>query len=91
MRILINEGKDIIDFVWRHIICRFGAPKGIESDNGPLFLEAKVTKFFEDWQIKRINSTPYHHKANGQDEFSNKVILHNLNKTLEAANRRWPK
>lgn len=57
--------KEVRDFIWRNIICRFGVPKEIVCDNGPQFIGAKITEFFQSWQIKRITSTPYHLVANG--------------------------
>lgn len=80
MCLLTNPREGVIDFVWRNIICRFGVPKEITCDNGPQFIRAKVTKFFEDWKIKRINCTPYHPGSNEQAESSNKVLLGYLKK-----------
>nr|XP_009619341.1 uncharacterized protein LOC104111365 [Nicotiana tomentosiformis] len=51
---------------------------------------AKVTKFLENLKIKRITSSPYHLSANGQAELTNKVIIQNLKKRLEAAKGKWP-
>ncbi|XP_070049251.1 uncharacterized protein [Nicotiana tomentosiformis] len=68
----------------------FRIPKEIECDNGPQFIGAKVTKFLEDLKIKRITSSPYHPSANGQAESTNKVIIQNLKKRLEAAKGKWP-
>nr|XP_033517491.1 uncharacterized protein LOC117281751 [Nicotiana tomentosiformis] len=51
---------------------------------------AKITKFLEDLKIKRIISSPYHPSASGQAESTNKVIIQNLKKKLEAAKGKWP-
>ncbi|XP_070036778.1 uncharacterized protein [Nicotiana tomentosiformis] len=76
---------EVVDFLWKNIICKFGIPKDIACDNRPLFIGAKVTKFLKDLKIKRITSSPYHPSANGQAESTNKVIIQNLKKRLEAA------
>nr|XP_016455005.1 PREDICTED: uncharacterized protein LOC107779160 [Nicotiana tabacum] len=81
--------KEFKDFIWRNIICQFGVSKEIVCDNGPQFIGAKITEFFQNWQIKRITSTPYHHVANGQDESTNKVIINNLKKGLEESKGKW--
>ncbi|XP_070035479.1 uncharacterized protein [Nicotiana tomentosiformis] len=65
------------------LLARFRIPKEIACDNGPQFIGAKVTKFFEDLKIKRITSSPYHPSANGQAESTNKVIIQNLKKSVE--------
>ncbi|XP_070031809.1 uncharacterized protein [Nicotiana tomentosiformis] len=56
--------KEVIDFIWDHIICRFRLPFEIVCDNEKQFIGSKVTKFLEDHKIKRILSTPYHTSGN---------------------------
>nr|XP_009607654.1 protein NYNRIN-like [Nicotiana tomentosiformis] len=56
---------EVIDFIWDHIVCRFGIPKALACDNGPKFVGSKVTKFLENLKIKIITSSPYHPSANG--------------------------
>ncbi|XP_019266928.1 PREDICTED: uncharacterized protein LOC109244321 [Nicotiana attenuata] len=82
--------REVVDFLWENIICRFGILKEIAYDNGPQFIGAKITKFLEDLKIKRIASSPYHPCANGQAESRNKVIIQNLKKRLEAPKGNWP-
>ncbi|XP_070011017.1 uncharacterized protein [Nicotiana sylvestris] len=81
--------KEVRDFIWWNIICRFGVPKEIVCDNGPQFIGAQITEFFQSWQIKRITSTPYHPMGNGQAESTNKVIINNLKKRLEESKGNW--
>ncbi|XP_075084734.1 uncharacterized protein LOC142167992 [Nicotiana tabacum] len=81
---------EVVDFLWENIICKLGIPKEIACDNGLQFIGAKVTKFLEDLNIKRITSSPYHPIANGQAESTNKVIIQNLKKRLEVAKGNWP-
>ncbi|XP_019239705.1 PREDICTED: endogenous retrovirus group K member 18 Pol protein-like [Nicotiana attenuata] len=81
--------REVVDFLWDRIICRFGIPKEIACDNGPQFIGSKVTKFLEDLKIKRITSSPYHLCANGQVESTNKTIIQHLKKRLEAAKGKW--
>jgi len=67
--------KEVINFIWEHIICRFGIPSEITCDNGRQFIGSKVIQFLEDNKIKRIMSMPYHPCANGQAESTNKTII----------------
>ncbi|XP_075099339.1 uncharacterized protein LOC142176154 [Nicotiana tabacum] len=41
-------------------------------------------------KIKRITSSPYHPSANGQEDSTNRVIIQNLKKRLEAEKGKWP-
>ncbi|XP_070009625.1 uncharacterized protein [Nicotiana sylvestris] len=81
--------KKVIDFIWDHILCRFGIPAEIVCDNGKQFIGSKVTEFFEAHKIKRILSTPYHLIGNGQVESTNKTIIQNLKKRLDDTKGKW--
>ncbi|XP_070053421.1 uncharacterized protein [Nicotiana tomentosiformis] len=85
----IGECK-VVDFLWENIICRFEIPKQIACENVTQFIGAKITKFLEDFKIKRITSSPYHPNTNGQARSMNKVIIQNLKKMLEATKGKWP-
>ncbi|XP_070050028.1 uncharacterized protein [Nicotiana tomentosiformis] len=82
--------REVVDFLWENIICKFEITKEIACDNGPQFIGAKVTKFLEYLNIKRVTSSPYHPSTNGHEETTNKVIIQNLKKRLEAAKGKWP-
>nr|XP_033511820.1 uncharacterized protein LOC117276600 [Nicotiana tomentosiformis] len=84
------EEREVINFIWDHIICRFGILKEIACDNGPQVIGSKVTKFSEGLTIKQITSSPYHPSANGQSESTNNIIIQNLKKKLEDAKGKWP-
>ncbi|XP_070025915.1 uncharacterized protein [Nicotiana sylvestris] len=81
--------KEVRDFIWRNIICRFGVQKKIVCDNGSQFIGAQITEFFQSWKIKRITSIPYHPVGNGKAESTNKVIINNLKKRLEESKGNW--
>ncbi|XP_075103730.1 uncharacterized protein LOC142178298 [Nicotiana tabacum] len=82
--------KEVMDYIWTNIICRFGVPKESVCDNGPQFIGAKVTNVFQSWQIKQIACAPYHPVGNGKAESTNKVIINNLKKRLEKSKGKWP-
>nr|XP_009631607.1 uncharacterized protein LOC104121342 [Nicotiana tomentosiformis] len=82
--------REGVNFLWENIICRFRIPKEIACDNGPQFVGVKVTKFLEDLKIKMITLSPYHPSTNGQADLTNKIIVQNLKKRLEASKGRWP-
>ncbi|XP_070049090.1 uncharacterized protein [Nicotiana tomentosiformis] len=77
--------REVVDFLWENITCRFGMPKEIACDNGPQFIGVKVTKFLEDLKIKRITFSPNRPSANGQEKSTNKVIIQNIKKRLETS------
>lgn len=81
--------KEVISFIKRNILTRFGVPAEITCDNGSQFIGKRTTNFCTSWGIKMITSTPVHPQANGQAESSNKIIINNLKKRLKDKKGRW--
>ena len=55
----ITEQK-VLNFVWRSIICRFGIPKALVSDNGKQFDNPKFRDFYPELKIKNYYSSRAH-------------------------------
>ena len=55
----ITEQK-ICNFVWRNIICRFGIPRALVSDNGKQFDNAKFRDFCAELGIKNYDLSSAH-------------------------------
>ena len=66
--------KKVINFVVRNIICRFGLPHTIITDNGTQFDSAEFKDFCKRFHIQKKFSVVAHPQANGQVEAVNKVI-----------------
>ncbi|CAL9022511.1 unnamed protein product [Prunus brigantina] len=84
-----TKEADVERFIWRNIICRFGCPQSLVTDNGSQFIGKQITAFFAKYKIKQHLSTPRYPQGNGQAEASNKVILDCLKKRLEGAEGKW--
>ena len=63
--------KNVRNFVWRYIICRYGIPKVLVSDNGKQFDSDSFWDFCSQLGIKNHYSSPAHPQANGQVEVTN--------------------
>jgi len=68
--------KNIQNFVWKNIICRYG----ITIDKGQNFIDWGLVEFYEGLGIRHLTSSVEHHQINNQDEAANKVILNDLKK-----------
>jgi len=82
--------QQVQQFVWKDIICRYGIPHTIITDNGRIFIDKELTRFYTDLGIKHITSSIEHPQTNGQAEAANKVILIKLRKHLDGVKGRWP-
>ena len=85
----ITKAK-VTSFVWKNIICRFGVPHVIISDNGKQFDNPKFRKFCQDLGVKNHYSSPKHLQANGKIEVVNRSLLKIIKTRLEGAKGVWP-
>ncbi|CAL8157573.1 unnamed protein product [Prunus armeniaca] len=84
-----TKEADVERFIWKNIICIFGCPQSIVTDNGTQFVGRQITAFFAKYGIKQHLSTPRYPQGNGQAEASNKIVLDCLKKRLEGAEGKW--
>ncbi|KAB2617051.1 hypothetical protein D8674_012920 [Pyrus ussuriensis x Pyrus communis] len=85
----IIEAK-IEDFVWKNILCRFGIPNAIVTDNGRQFDNKKFRMFCSKFNINLCFAFPAHPQSNGQVEAINKIIKRTLKTSLDKAKGCWP-
>ena len=57
--------QNVKNLVWKNIVCRFGVPQVLVSDNGRQFDNALFKKFCEHFGIQNHYSLPAHPQANG--------------------------
>ncbi|KAL5808664.1 hypothetical protein ACOSQ3_029355 [Xanthoceras sorbifolium] len=86
VRIKDSEVKSII---WKNVICRYGVPKEIVTDNGSQFISYDFQDFYDKWNIKLSYSSPRYPQANGQAESTNKIIMSTLKKRLDQYKGKW--
>ncbi|KAI5313760.1 hypothetical protein L3X38_042936 [Prunus dulcis] len=85
----INAAR-IESFVWQNIVCRFGIPNSIVTDNGRQFDNAKFKQFCSNLKIRLCFASPAHPQSNGQVEAVNKIIKKTLKTKLDKAKGCWP-
>ena len=76
--------------VWRNIICRYGIPRVLVSDNGKQFDNNVFRYFCSELGIKNHYSSHAHPQANGQVEVTNRSLLKIIKIQLEGAKDIWP-
>ena len=83
------KDRDVTRFIWKNIVCRFGIPRSIVSDNGTQFDSWVYRDFYQELKIKNLYSTPQYPQSNDQDEASKKTLLTALKKRLDSAKGKW--
>ncbi|XP_065623880.1 uncharacterized protein LOC112029605 [Quercus suber] len=82
--------QNVKNFVWKSIVCIFGVPRVLVSDNGRQFDNTPFREFCEQFGIKNHYSSPSHPQANGQAEVANRSLFKIFKTRLEGANGIWP-
>ena len=82
--------RNVKNFVWKSIVCRFGVPRVLVFDNGRQFDNSHFRDFCEQLGINNHYSSPSHPQANGQAEVANRSLLKIIKTRLEGAKGIWP-
>ncbi|XP_060181867.1 uncharacterized protein LOC132611453 [Lycium barbarum] len=80
--------KVVADFVRNNIVCRFGIPESIITDNAANLNSDLMRKTCEKFRIAHRNSTAYRSQMNGAVEAANKNIKKILRKITDS-HRQW--
>ncbi|XP_049358852.1 uncharacterized protein LOC125823520 [Solanum verrucosum] len=80
--------KVVTDFVRNNIVCRFGIPESIITDNAANLNRDLMKETCERFKISHRNSTVYRPQMNGAVEAANKNIKKILRKILDS-HRKW--
>jgi len=75
----------VTHFVSRNIVCRFGVPKRLVSDNGTQFASQQLGKLCSEVGIKQVFASVELPQTNWQVESANRVLLRGLKRRLEKA------
>ncbi|XP_042437008.1 uncharacterized protein LOC122022972 [Zingiber officinale] len=70
-------------FIWQHLICRFGIPRWLISDNGRQFVSQQLREWCEGYGIQQTFTSMAYPQSNGQAEVSNREILRILQVQLD--------
>ncbi|PKA65730.1 hypothetical protein AXF42_Ash013145 [Apostasia shenzhenica] len=82
--------QNVEKFLWANIVCRYGIPMVIITDNSTPFANQRIHDFCGEHQINLKYASVWHPHTNGQAEAANKNILNILKKRLDGAKARWP-
>ncbi|XP_071688009.1 uncharacterized protein [Rutidosis leptorrhynchoides] len=82
-------GENIKKFVWNDIVCRYGLPNEIVSDNGKQFADNPFRSWCEELNIMQTFTSVAHPQANGQVEVTNKEIVAGIKARLGLSQTKW--
>jgi transposase InsO family protein len=80
---------NIITFLWKSVVCRFGIPHAFVTDNGKHFDCEPFRKWCSELCIRNHYASVLSPKANGQVEAANKTLVKTLKKKLDKKKGAW--
>jgi hypothetical protein len=83
------RGATCVKFCWKNIICRYGIPKIIVTDNGAQFENDPFKSWCTKYGIEQKVTSVYHPQPNGQVEVTNRTIVNGIKTRLEGAKGNW--
>ncbi|GKB03779.1 reverse transcriptase domain-containing protein [Tanacetum coccineum] len=82
-------GNQIKKFVWDNIVCRFGLPGEIISDNGKQFKDNPFKDWCEKLCIRQHFASVKHPQTNGLVERANRSLGEGIKARLDARSKNW--
>ncbi|GKC95734.1 reverse transcriptase domain-containing protein [Tanacetum coccineum] len=82
-------GNQIKKFVWENIVCRFGLPGEIISDNGKQFQDNPFKDWCEKLCIRQHFASVKHPQTNGLVERANRSLGEGIKARLDARSKNW--
>ncbi|KAL0439133.1 UNVERIFIED_CONTAM: hypothetical protein Slati_2396300 [Sesamum latifolium] len=84
----ITEGE-VMKLIWKNIVCRFGVPREIISDNGRQFQGRRIQEWCQGLHIKQRFTSVAHPQSNGQVEVTNRILVQGIKRRLERVGENW--
>ncbi|GJV69115.1 reverse transcriptase domain-containing protein [Tanacetum coccineum] len=82
-------GNQVKKFVWDNIVCRFGLPGEIVSDNGKQFSDNPFKDWCEKLNITQRFASMKHPQSNGLVERANRILGDGIKARLGEGNKTW--
>jgi transposase InsO family protein len=76
-------------FLWKAVVCRFGIPYALVTDNGTQFDCRPSQEWCSKLKIRHFFSSVYHPQSNRQVEATNKTLVRILKKKLQKRKGGW--
>ncbi|XP_073017859.1 uncharacterized protein [Primulina eburnea] len=81
--------QEVLKFLWKNIVCRFGVPRRLISDNGRQFQGKEITSWCREMNITQSFTSVAYPQANGQTEVVNRIIVQALKTRLHGKGKDW--
>ena len=83
------EAQTVAKLIVEEVICRFGVPVSIHSDQGRQYESLLFSEVCKHLQIRKTRTTPYHPQSDGMVERFNKTLAAMLSNYVNDNHRDW--
>ena len=83
------EAQTVARIIVNEVICRFGVPRVIHSDQGRQYESQLMSEVCKLLQIQKTRTTPYHPQSDGMVERFNKTLATMLSAYVSENHRDW--
>ena len=83
------EAKTVASLIVNEVICRFGVPHIIHSDQGRQYESKLFSEVCSLLQIRKTRTTPYHPQSDGMVERYNKTLMTMISAYVSENHRDW--
>ena len=83
------EAATVARIIVEEVICRFGVPRVIHSDQGRQYESILLAEVCNCLQIQKTRTTPYHPQSDGMVERFNKTLATMLSAYVDENHRDW--
>lgn len=80
---------EVLKFLWKNIVCRFGIPRKLVSDNGRQFQGGRIQSWCQEMKINQSFTSVAYPQANGQTGVINRILMQALKTRLEGVGQDW--
>ena len=84
-----SDSREVIKFIRKNILSRFGVPRAIISDGGSHFCNRSFETLLKKYGVTHKIALAYHPQTNGQVELANREIKKILEKTVGNSRKDW--
>ena len=83
------EAQTVAKLITNEVICRFGCPVAVHSDQGRQYESVLFTEVCRLLEIRKTRTTPYHPQSDGMVERFNKTLATMLSAYVNENHRDW--
>src|SRR6266498_2022017 len=80
------NARQVAKFIYKEIICRFDAPRVLQSDRGSHFVNEMIQELTDKFWIQHSLFLPYHPQSNRLVKRFNRILCEGLAKVTEIIN-----